>query len=128
MTRVLIVCGGRDYLPDDLDWAWLQGIVQALEIDTIRHGAQRGVDIAAGAFALRVGLDVDPVPAEPEQLDAKGRRFGKRAFPVRNRRMLTREPRPVATAALIGGPGTLDMITATRAQGLRAIESPRRRQ
>lgn len=123
--RVLIVCGGRDYRPDAEDLAWLRGIVMALEINIIRHGDARGVDRAAGEFGKRIGLLVHAVPARPDDLDDRGRRLGRRAFPIRNREMLRLEPRPVAVAALPGGVGTDDMITCSRAAGVLVLVSPR---
>jgi hypothetical protein len=118
-ARVLIVCGGRDYEPTAGDVWWLRGIVQTLGITTIRHGDARGVDRWAGDIAVRWGLQVQPVPADWT--------MGRSAGPKRNRAMLAMFPAPVAVAALPGGRGTADMLAATRAAGVLAIESPRRR-
>lgn len=116
-SRVLLVCGGQDYEPGRLELAWLRGVIDALEIQTVRHGGARGADRWAGKAAKRWGLRVDEVPADWAA-------HGKAAGPMRNERMLM--PDVVAVAAFPGGRGTEHMVGLARKMSFPVVEHPDR--
>jgi hypothetical protein len=129
MSYVVIVCGSRN-------WRDLRTIFRRLNKlpgDTvIYHGdngydkngvplwgkpdwmAERGADKLAGRAAAHLGLRV--VPVTPEW-----KRYGKRAGPLRNKRMLE-EAKPNLVIAfhddIEASAGTKDMVSIARAAGV----------
>lgn len=129
-TRVLIVCGGRHYHPTAGDSWWLLGIIQALGITVVRHGAcyhkchdptckRESVDVWAGGVATRAGIKFEPFPVTDEDWA----REGKAAGPRRNKGMLEAGD-VVATAAFPGRKGTKNMARQTEGAGLPVIKHP----
>jgi hypothetical protein len=110
----VLVCGGRDYR----DAAALDGFLKfwhlRLQFTEVIHGAARGADRLAGAWAQRNRIPVRPFPADWD-------RYGMRAGPVRNQQMLDQKPDLVI--AFPGGRGTADMVRRARAAGLEVIEA-----
>lgn len=108
--RVLI-CGDRGWK----DLQIIATIVNALPPDTVViHGACAGADQMASLLASGYGLSTWAFPAQ-------WARFGKRAGPVRNQRMLD-EGRPTLVVAfhnyLPGSKGTKDMVLKARLAGI----------
>jgi len=109
--RRLLVSGDRD-------WTAVEPIRTLLEScahDTvIIHGMARGADSIANKEAWRLGLRVDPYPAD-------WRRYKRAAGPIRNTQML-QEGRPTEVHAfhdnLAHSTGTRDMVTKALAAEL----------
>jgi len=104
MTKVLVVAGSREGVSaakvaaEIRDWMETHG-----RPDEIVHGACRGVDQHAAAFAAALGIPVRAFPAD-------WRKDGKGAGPRRNARMAQ-----YATHALVihtGSRGSRDMVRA----------------
>jgi hypothetical protein len=111
---IVVVTGGRDYKPSSADaWA-LRAALRFHGATTVRHGACRGVDEWAGKVGTRLGLRVEPVPAD-------WKKHGRAAGPIRNRHMLDGDERlkPAdVTISLPGNEGTADCVSAARERGL----------
>lgn len=112
--RVLI-CGGRDYA----DEARVHAVLGALHrgergpIEMLVNGGAPGADALGRqwAEAMRVpGMTVS----------ADWSRYGRRAGPLRNARMLAAKPDLVV--AFPGGRGTANMISQARAAGVEVLE------
>lgn len=93
----------------------IQLAIKALPPDAIViHGAASGADSLAATVATSYGLSTWAFPAH-------WKRFGKRAGPVRNQRMLD-EAKPNLVVAfhnyLPGSKGTRDMVTKARLAGI----------
>ena len=102
------------YLTQALDAIWQRCGPVAVVI----HGAARGADTMAGAWAVARNV---PVQAFPAQWDT----FKKRAGPIRNQQMLT-EGRPDLVIAFPGARGTAHMVGLAREAGVEVIEEPGR--
>lgn len=110
-----LICGGRDFADQAMfDGAMtdLMGMYGCPRL--VVHGAARGADSMADAWAKRMAVDVIPVPA---QWDVHGRAAG----PIRNQKMLDRY-RPHLVVAFPGGKGTADMVTKARAANVTVVE------
>jgi hypothetical protein len=111
----VIVCGGRDYAHDDHVHMVLDQIHDHEPITLLIEGGATGADAAARAWASKRG-----VPRVTEEADWA--RYGRKAGPMRNERMLGRY-RPEVVVAFPGGRGTADMVTRAKAmQGVRVEE------
>jgi hypothetical protein len=112
----VLVCGGRDYS----DRALLRGALGVWHrrhpITRIIHGGAPGADTMAGEWALENDIRCDVYPADWE-------RYGRRAGPLRNKRML-REAKPDLVMAFPGGRGTLDMVRRAGLAGVRVVHQP----
>lgn len=106
----LLVCGGRDFTDALFANAVLDNLRHAYDIEVLIHGAARGADTMAAEWAKDREV---PVIAEPADWD----RYGRRAGPVRNEKML-REHRPTHVLAFPGGAGTAHMVRIARAAGV----------
>jgi hypothetical protein len=103
MTTI-IVCGGRTYN----DAAKMAEVLSAIpNLTRIVHGARKGADMLADAWAKANGVDVTPVPAD----FAKHGRWGGL---IRNRRMLREFGRIDLVVAFPGGAGTAHMVEAAK--------------
>lgn len=109
----VLVCGGRDFADSRLLHDTLTGLGRAFE-ELIEGGAS-GADGMAYAWADRHGLPVTTFKAD-------WKRYGNRAGPIRNQRMLD-EGKPDLVVAFPGGRGTADMVKRARAAGVRVIEA-----
>jgi hypothetical protein len=81
-----------------------------LQFDVVRHGAARGADLLADAWAKVRGIPVDPYPADWAT-------YGRGAGPIRNRAMVA-DGNVVGCVAFPGGKGTADMVETCRAHGI----------
>lgn len=98
----VLVCGGRDYndafqLNQEMD-----SLHREINIAELIHGAARGADSLAAAWAHSRGVADRPFPAD-------WKAHGKSAGFIRNEVML-REGKPDLVVAFPGGKGTADMI------------------
>lgn len=129
MTRVL-VCGGRNFgvaprygSPDDeahasAERASLRLTLDALHrdyvFDAVIHGGAHGADMLAGEWAAISGVEAACFPAEWSK-------YGHRAGPLRNERMLA-EGQPDLVVAFPGSKGTAHMVRIAREAGVEVIE------
>lgn len=118
----ILVCGGREYGSEDgqldrlrrtLDAA-LEAARSAGKMAVIIHGNARGADLLADQYAREKSLRVIPFPAD---WDLHGRRAG----PIRNKKMLT-ESQPHVIIAFKGGSGTAHMMKIGREAGVPVYE------
>ena len=112
MIRVL-VCGGRDFEDRLVLYAVLDRLNATRGFAVVIAGGARGADTLAAEWAGERG-----VPAEVYM--AEWGRLGRKAGPIRNRRMLD-EGRPDLVVAFPGGKGTAGMIALARAAGCEVI-------
>jgi hypothetical protein len=106
----VLVCGGRDYADARaLDEA-LDALHRETAITRLIHGAARGADSLAAAWAKSRCIPELAFPAD-------WKRDGKAAGFVRNARML-REGRPALVVAFPGGKGTAHMVKLARDAGV----------
>jgi hypothetical protein len=110
-VRVL-VCGSREFAAR----SWLEEVLAPLapKIDTLIEGGAPGADHQAKMWAMRRNIDTETYVAE-------WRRFGNRAGPIRNQRMLD-EGKPDLVIAFPGGRGTADMVRRARSAGIEVRE------
>lgn len=110
----VLVCGGREYGAQDYrDAVLLAEVLDALNPGSICHDAQRGADRLADAWSQARMVPCFPYPAD-------WKRYRKAAGPIRNRRMLA-DFRPDLVLAFPGGPGTRDMVAASRTAGFPVV-------
>lgn len=110
----VLVCGGRDYADARALNEALDAINREKKITRLIHGAARGADLLAAAWANSRG-----VPAGAFRADWKthGRSAGFRP----NERML-RDGRPELVVAFTGGKGTPHMVKLARDTGIPVLE------
>jgi hypothetical protein len=123
MMRVL-VCGGRDFSAIDA-WNWLERYAKAeiahalgvysFGLSALIHGGARGADEGARDWGKSEGIPV-------HCFEANWRKYGKRAGPMRNQRMID-EGKPDVVIAFPGGNGTADMVRRAEAAGIRVIRT-----
>ena len=110
----ILVCGGREYANvRALDEA-LDAIHREKNISRLIHGAARGADSLAAAWARSRGI---PLLAFP----AGWKKDGRAAGFVRNARML-RDGRPELVVAFPGGKGTAHMVNLAVAAGVAVLQ------
>ena len=114
----VIVCGGRDFDDAALLEHTLNRLHSERGIRVIIHGAARGADSLAGAWA-RTRIASGPI--EEIACPANWERDGKAAGPIRNQYMLATH-KPDLVVAFSGGRGTADMVRRARAAGIEVIE------
>lgn len=116
----VLVCGGRDY-PADAVWHWLSNYASSEiggNITVLLHGGATGADSAAGEWARRSSCGEVREIAYP----SNWRKYGKRAGPLRNQRMID-EGKPDVVVAFAGGRGTADMIRRAEAACIRVVRA-----
>jgi len=109
----VIVSGGREFTDEDMLFAALDRFHAEQPISLLIHGAARGADTLAGAWAKSRSVPVAAFPAD-------WTKHGRAAGPIRNRQMLD-EGRPDAVIAFPGGTGTANMKSQARAQGAKVF-------
>jgi hypothetical protein len=112
----LLVTGGRDYRDFQALAALLDTLHAQTPISLLIHGAARGADSLASAWAAYRNI---PSHAYPANWDL----HGKAAGPIRNQRMLT-EGRPDAYLAFPGGRGTQDMVSRCKKANIPDAQAP----
>ena len=104
--HVVLVCGGRTYTNEEHAFAVLDELHAKKPVTLLVHGAARGADSLAGAWASARGVVCKACPANWQV-------FGRQAGSVRNGAMLV-EYKPDLVVAFPGGPGTADMVVQAR--------------
>lgn len=102
----ILVCGGRSFL----DYQTLSFVLTALAPTFIIEGGASGADALARRYRAEHRLPGQTFPANWSA-------FGRAAGAIRNRQMLS-EGLPALVVAFPGGPGTADMILASRLAGV----------
>lgn len=112
--RVLIY-GGRDFVPTDLDYSWLNSLFQEHSPGelTVISGEARGADTAGRIWATASGHEVERFPAD-------WKTHGKAAGHIRNQQML--DSGIDVAIQFPGGVGTADMRRRLDKAGVRVIE------
>ena len=108
----LLVTGGRDYSDEATVTRVLNEIMPAVLI----VGDARGADALAREWATATNIERGE-PVLLHVFDADWDRYGKRAGPIRNQRMLD-QGRPDLVLAFPGGRGTEDMCRRAKAAGV----------
>jgi hypothetical protein len=112
----VLVCGGREYhdadgvhrVLDDLDDDPAGGIAVLVQ------GGALGADSLAMYWAAHRGVPF-------EEYEAEWKKHGRKAGPMRNKRMLY-EGKPDLVVAFPGGAGTAHMVRIAREAGVRVME------
>lgn len=112
----LIICGGRNYVFDSKDEAWLDMIRVTESVSLVIEGGASGADFCGRQWAKVRGIPVHTEAADWNQ-------FGKRAGPIRNRKMAQLAE---GCAIFPGGKGTADMERAAREASLEIYIAPMR--
>lgn len=112
MTRVL-VCGGREYTDRNALYAALDRLHAERGFTALIAGGARGADNLAAEWANDRGVPTEIYMAEWDRL-------GRKAGPIRNKRMLD-EGKPDLVVAFPGGKGTAGMMELTRAANVALI-------
>ena len=113
----VLVCGGRD-LDESTVWNWLEHQAPAeigRTITCIIQGGASGADRGAEMWAKserRCSCITYP---------ANWKKYGKRAGPIRNQRMID-EGKPDLVVAFPGGKGTADMVQRARNSFIKVLE------
>lgn len=123
----VLVCGGRDYslkacgkqpgremIEEQQLYRTMNELHKRSPIDLLIHGGSYGADTCAGRWAHRVCIPCLSVPANWD-------RYGRKAGPIRNARMLE-EWNPDVVIAFPGGDGTADMVQKAVAAGVKVME------
>ena len=114
----VLVCGGRDYADARALNEALDALHRERVVTRLIHGAARGADSLAAAWARSRGIPALAFPAD-------WKKDGQAAGFVRNARML-RGGRPELVVAFPGGRGTVHMVGLAKAAGVpvRQIAEP----
>lgn len=114
----ILVCGGRD--PDleiiEMVFPFLDYVHSMNTITELVHGAAKGIDSLADAWAKDRGVTRLPYPAD-------WNKHGRAAGPIRNSLMLSDNPDIDLVIAFKGNKGTSDMIKKSRKKGIEIIDS-----
>jgi len=105
----VLVCGGRSFNDADLLDEVLMSVYRSSGDLVVIQGGACGADFLAAQWAQARGVPVMSYPAE-------WHRYGRRAGPVRNQRMLD-EGQPDLVLAFPGGRGTADMVARAKKAG-----------
>ena len=106
----VLVCGGRNYRDRDRVFQ----VLDSIEPSVVIHGAARGADQLAGAWAKERQVSCKTYPAQWD-------RYGKSAGFRRNEQMLS-EGNPDLIIAFPGGNGTAHMMRIARQRGYEVTE------
>lgn len=110
-----LICGGRDFADQAMFDSAMGDLVRLNGCPArIVHGAARGADSMANAWADRKAIQIIRMPADWQ-------RHGRAAGPIRNQEMLDRM-KPSLVVAFPGGKGTADMIGRARKAGIDVAE------
>lgn len=111
----VLVCGGRAFN----DTLFLGAILELLHvkrpITSVVEGGAFGADRLARMWAIGHNISV-------QTFNADWILYGRRAGPVRNRKM-HREARPDLVVAFQGGSGTADMVSVAQAAGTPVLKT-----
>lgn len=106
-----LICGGRDFADQAMFDGAMGDLIRMRGLPRkVVHGAARGADSMADAWARRMAIDVSPCPADWTT-------YGRAAGPIRNQAMLD-DHKPHLAVAFPGGNGTADMVRRAEAAGV----------
>lgn len=111
----ILVCGGREYADIDKVYEVLDRLHEQNPITMLVHGAARGADSLADAWAVDNSVPQDPIAAE-------WNRYRNYAGPIRNREMVIKHRDITLVVAFPGGSGTRDMIKVAAMAGITVME------
>lgn len=112
----VLVCGGRRFNDPLTLGSWLGGIHKNNgPITLLIEGGAPGADFMARKFAEWIGIPT-------QTFEAEWSRYGRRAGPLRNKRMIE-EGKPDLVVAFEGGKGTADMVRQAEAAGIRVLRA-----
>jgi len=98
-----LICGGRDFSDQAMFDDVMSQLIRMRGIpEKIVHGAAKGADAMAAAWAKQMAVLAIAVPADWEA-------HGNAAGPIRNEEMLMHH-KPKCVIAFPGGAGTADMV------------------
>ena len=103
----LVVTGGRDFTDGDAVFYVLDRVHRDRGVSVLIHGAAKGADSLAAAWARDRGVPVEPYPVTDWKFPDGS--TDRSAGPRRNARMLARG-KPDACVAFAGGSGTAGMV------------------
>lgn len=109
----VLVCGGRNYSDEQAVFDFLDTFND--QITSVVVGGAQGVDGMAAKWALKNLKDVYIYVAEWEK-------YGKRAGPIRNAKMLEKHPDIEHIIAFPGGRGTADMVRQGKNKNISILE------
>jgi len=121
----ILVCGGRD-LELEAVWDWLEGHAHEECCDALNRASHVLIThvIQGGATGADTGADrwarASRIPVLCFRADWD--RYGRRAGPLRNTRMLV-EGQPDVAIAFQGGAGTADLVCKARSMALPVVEA-----
>lgn len=110
----VLVCGGRDYRDNERLFRELNRLHASKGISEIIQGGQMGADYLASKWAHINRIACATFWAE-------WKKYGRKAGPIRNIRML-RDSKPDVVVAFPGGAGTADMVRKAIVAGVPVIE------
>lgn len=111
----VLVCGGRDFANEMLVTEALDNLhAHCGGVSVLIHGAATGADTFAAIWACHGQL---AEKIKTLGFPANWKKYGKRAGPIRNERML-KEGKPDRLVAFPGGKGTDHMIAIAEAAGV----------
>lgn len=113
MSRA-IICGGRKFKDYDYLCKVLDHLSDLYDITVVIEGEAKGVDTLARRWAEERELKVIPFEADWDT-------YGRKAGPIRNRRML-QESDPNLVIAFPGGKGTANMVKQALAFRVKVIQ------
>ena len=129
MSERVLVCGGRNYNDYNRVKSVLNERHRTNQISVIISGMARGADLLGVQWANENNIDVDPYPADWDDLtqpDAlivvrrNGTRYDLRAGFRRNQKMIDMG-KPNIVIAFPGGSGTKDMMKRADLANIRVI-------
>lgn len=117
---VILVTGSRDWTNYGVIWRALEDEIVAFGSRQVKdilliHGAAIGADRLAAIAGRRLGLGVKGYRANWD-------RYGKKAGPIRNRKMLDLHPHVVLAFPLPQSIGTVDCMDEAKRRGIEVKE------
>jgi hypothetical protein len=114
MKLNIVVTGGRDYRNRPYLFGMLDAHTHHFNPIRVAHGGATGADALANEWAESRGHEIVVYHAEWDK-------YGRRAGPIRNKKMLEAE-QPDYVIAFQGGRGTSDCVSQARRLGLRVVD------
>lgn len=114
---ILIVTGGRDYIPTRPQLHSLKLLIEARGVTELFHGDARGVDTAVAKMVERSLPHVRVISFPYDST------LGRAGGPIRNSQMAqTAKGKPAVCVAFPGGKGTADMVLKAQRAGIELLD------
>jgi len=110
----ILICGGRDFVDDNMLNKALNAIKNKFDIEVLIHGGCSGADELAGQWAKRMGIP-------HAKFEACWTYYGNGAGPKRNQWMV-QIMNPTHVVAFPGGKGTSNMVKLAQEHGAKVWE------